>query len=686
MKRFGLSLKVFCAALVSLMIGVVAGYQISMPYAVRLGEEGDSSYIDGFYEPESNPYDTYRWSEKTAVVRFPGIGCPQALTMRMRMNGARPGGIALPQVILKVNGTRVTQFAPEGHMKVYEFRIPRETTGCSGDVELEIDSETYSPGGGDLRELGVMVDWVVALPERGGIVLPAPLPLASLAVVATIVFLRLRMRQFPREIVVALVVGATIVAGLLFAFHRIQVTRWSWQVLLLTAIGYLALVTLDGICSVRSAVAGIRRRTVVILLLALIVHLVLLTPSLDESPNVWTYKNWIWHANIKGLQSLYLEPWALTQPVYPPVSLYLFTGLGRLYQSVVGPLSPPLEEPSPQLSFLLRLPGVMCNVLLALAVFLWVQPRQGYQRAHLAMAAFAFNPAAVLLTTRWGQMDSIHSFFTVLALICAVRRKPAMAWALISVAASVKPQALLFAPVLLVLTWRRSARRGVLEGTLAATSTMTVVMFPFIESGLWHKVIRYFASLPSYESYWAETIHDSHNLWWLVGLGKALPKSDAPWSLSLPILGPLTYETIGLSLFGMAYLLALWRLVNVREDGHLWAAVAYIAFAFFMLPTAIHANYMYATIALLAMGFLVHKSLPVIYLLLSATWLLNLWLQYPGIDWIGLQKAGLATNTIVNAASMLDAALNTLILGYWTILLMRIKDWQKLEPACSRKS
>ncbi len=662
--------KHLCVLLLLLTAAIFAGYEVRLPVTIQLGEEGDTPHVDGFYEPESNPFDVYRWSAKTAVVRFPGIGCPQGLTVRIRMNGARPEGVPLPKVVLKVNGRELSRFAAENHMTVHEFHTSQALLGCTGDIEIQIDSEVYSPGGTDLRELGIIVDWVTILPDHGGIVLPPPLPLASVLATTTIAFLPLKGRRAPRKVVPPMMIGVTIVVALLFGFRRTQAAELSSQLLLLSALGYLTVIIGRGVLALRGVIVVVRRSTVAILFLAMVVHITLLAPGLDEGPNVWTYKNWIWHANVKGLQSLYLEPWALSQPVYPPLSLYMLNSLGWVYRSLVGPIPPPLEEPPPVLSFLIRLPGVICSILLALAIFLWVQPRQGHRKAHLAMVAFAFNPAPLLLTTRWGQMDSIHSLFLLLALLCAATEKPALSWVLISLGAAVKPQALLFVPILAVLTWRRSAWRGVGAGTLAVASTTAVLVYPFVQTGTWHKVIEYYAALPAQASYWTHTIHDALSVWWLVSLGKPLPKTDALWNLSLPLVGPLTYEVIGLSAVTMAYLAALWRLVRMGDNRWLWATAAYVAFANFMLVTATHANYLYSVFPLLAMSLLVGRAMPAIYLVLSVTWLANLVFHYPGIDWAGFHGPGSVISAAISSVSVLCAMLNTAVLGYWTMLLV----------------
>jgi Gpi18-like mannosyltransferase len=665
-----------------LVAGVTLGYQTRMAYELRLGEEGDDSYIEGFYDPESNPYDVYRWSGQKGLIRFPGIGIPRAVTLRLRMNGARPEGVPLPRIVLKVNGQKLSELTAEGQMKIYEFDVPAKMVGWSGDMELQIDSETFSPAGGDLRELGLMVDWVMVVPQHQGIVVPAPLPLASVVFAVTIGCLPLKGKRLPKEVVVLGAIGLPIVAGLLFAFHRIQAARWAWQLLLVVGAGYLGFITWDGFLALRGSLREIRRLTIAILLLALVIQLALLAPRFDEGPNIWTYKNWMWYTNTVSLEKLYLEPWALPQPVYPPVSLYIFHIIGWIYQCMVSPIPPPSVEPTPLLSFLMRLPGVICNVLLALTVFLYIQRWKGPRWAHLAMVLFAFNPAVILHTTRWGQIDSVHSLLVVASVICATAAKPELSWMLISLATAAKPQALVFLPVILLLTWKESGRRGLLRGMLAAASTTVIVMSPFICSGTWNEAMGYFASLPQHSVFATDTTHNAHNLWWLIGLGKSVPASNPAWSLSLPIVGPLSYEVVGFLLFAIAVLFALWRLARTPKGGWMWAIVAYIAFSFFMLPTKVHENYMYTVFPMLAMAIYLGKPLTAIYLGLSGTWLFNLLLQDPAVlGLLGAHSPGNPASAATDIARALNALLNAVVLVLWTVVLTRVKGRESVEDA-----
>jgi len=662
--------------LLLLIAAISAAYQIRVPYEVRLGENGDTRHITGFYPPESNPYDVYRWSGEKAIVRFPGVGSPQALALRIRMNGARPEGVPLPRIRLSVNGLEVADLTADGQMEIYEFQIPREKVGWSGDVQVEIRSETFSPIGQDRRELGVIVDWVMILPQTEGIVIPSPMPLASVAIPLLATILALGDRKLAWKATLPVAAGVSVLACLLFASRRIEAVRWSWQLALVFAVGYLGFIAFKDLLSLRGILRSIRRPTIAILLLASLVHLALLLPSFNRAPNTWTYKDWMWQATGQGLQSFYLRPSLEGLPEYPPVSLYLLTLSGRLYETVAqSSIPPPLEEPTPALSFVIRLPGVVANVMLSLMIYLWVERQRGSRQGNLAMVAFALNPAVVLHATRWGQTDSIHSLLVLVAIVCVTSKRPSLSWFLLGLAAATKPQALLFVPLVLVLTWQRSHWRGILQGLLATTSTALIVLAPFIHLGTWMKVVEYFSGVARYHPW---TTCNALNLWWVLGLGNRFADTSAPWWIPPPISGPLSYRTIGLSFLAMALLFVLWKISNARDKGDMWAIAAYAAFTFFMVPTRIHENYVYTVFPLIAMAFFASRPLLAIYVVLSCTWLMNNLMLHETaiIDLLDTHGLGFGQYTLWDVGMMLAALLNTATLGYWTAILCRKKGPQ----------
>lgn len=156
-------------------------YQIDVPIEIDLGERGDSPYIGNFWDPETEGDISFRWSSHGSYMYLPGTGGDALANLRIRLNGWRPEGVPSPQVTLAVNGHHLAQFTPSNQFQDYDFLVPEQLVGFSGNLKIEIDAETFVPndvvGGGDLRRLGVLVDSLAVQLESGrnSIITPPPL-------------------------------------------------------------------------------------------------------------------------------------------------------------------------------------------------------------------------------------------------------------------------------------------------------------------------------------------------------------------------------------------------------------------------------------------------------------------------------------------------------------------------------
>ena len=65
------------------------------------------------------------------------------------------------------------------------------------------------------------------------------------------------------------------------------------------------------------------------------------------------------------------------------------------------------------------------------------------------MLVFGLNPAVVLNSAMWGQMDSFFTLFMVLSLICVYKNKLYLGAFLYAVCILIKPQGLIIAPLYL---------------------------------------------------------------------------------------------------------------------------------------------------------------------------------------------------------------------------------------------
>jgi Gpi18-like mannosyltransferase len=162
---------------------------------------------------------------------------------------------------------------------------------------------------------------------------------------------------------------------------------------------------------------------------------------------------------------------------YPPGSLLLLLGAGRLYALV----DPELRNR--------RLFNAAINLApllgsLAIAWLLWRSSPREHRGARLL--AFWLNPAVVLAAPFLGYQDSVFGAFALGAVIALMGQRHALAWALTIAAGLVKPQGALLLPALVACTLREASPRVLARAAAAALGTAAVVLAPWWSQGhLW---------------------------------------------------------------------------------------------------------------------------------------------------------------------------------------------------------
>lgn len=234
---------VYVLALISIAVLFVA-YQAKPRFEIDVGEHGDTFYVRDFHDIEQVDDLSYRWTSGRSYIVLPGIGGYAPALLQLRLNGHRPADLPPPTVSLRVNGRELGSFVATGEFETYEFPVSRGTVGISGDLEVEIRPEFFVPnqvmGGGDLRQLGVLVDFVsVELQgEPTAIVIPALLPAIYLVGAVSAIYLLARWVLSRRG---ALVVGVLVLLGLSLALAvgRMYLAPHAFWVLAIPGLGVL---------------------------------------------------------------------------------------------------------------------------------------------------------------------------------------------------------------------------------------------------------------------------------------------------------------------------------------------------------------------------------------------------------------------------------------------------------------
>lgn len=137
--------------LVVLLLGVAAAYQVPSTMTVGAGDLISAITYRGFAAPESGS----RWSGAHGEIVFPDPGPGWPVRVEVVLSGWRPRGQPAPLVTLSAGGHTVSVRPSAGRETV---ALDTVTSGAwRSDLVVAIDSETFRPGPGDPRTLGVRV-------------------------------------------------------------------------------------------------------------------------------------------------------------------------------------------------------------------------------------------------------------------------------------------------------------------------------------------------------------------------------------------------------------------------------------------------------------------------------------------------------------------------------------------------
>ena len=281
---------------------------------------------------------------------------------------------------------------------------------------------------------------------------------------------------------------------------------------------------------------------------------------------------------------------------YPPGYLYLLKAVGLLWTTVSGLSLPPPGSPTQRL--LLKLIPTGADLGAAYVLYRIAAARRGPGAALAVCAAYAFNPAMLFNSAVWGQADSLIAFLLLLSVWAVSRSRIASGFAVWAAAVSVKLQAVVVLPALLLSTYRVEGGKGILNACWGAAGALLLVLFPF---------------------YWAQTIGSvitivrtasgrypflslyALNVWWFFAGSQSRWTSDAMRAGN----GLLSYYTLGILMLGIATGLILVRLSRQLRGGQdpapaLFAACGLQVLAFYLFPTEMHERYIVPALVLFA--------------------------------------------------------------------------------------
>ncbi|MGI8549394.1 MAG: hypothetical protein ACR2PL_01165 [Dehalococcoidia bacterium] len=250
---------------------------------------------------------------------------------------------------------------------------------------------------------------------------------------------------------------------------------------------------------------------------------------------------------------------------------------------------------------LYRLPPLLCDLGSTALIFLTVERAWNGRletdegttdaRGHnllmpaLAALAFALNPAVIIDSAVWGQVDATFTFVLLLAVLLLPRKPEAAALSYV-IAFLIKPQAFVLAPVFAIALIMRYPLIRVARIAVISVALAFIIIFPFFGFRSFFELLN---TINKSTNTYAYTSLFTYNLWGIYGFWK----SD-----TVPLLGGLTLKTFGYLLYAAGLVYGVAEMVQQlrRKTEFLYTVflfASYFAFLPIIVLTRMHERYLY---------------------------------------------------------------------------------------------
>lgn len=280
---------------------------------------------------------------------------------------------------------------------------------------------------------------------------------------------------------------------------------------------------------------------------------------------------------------------------YPPGYLYVLWLIGGLIQLMGIPYDGPFTW------LMIKLVPMLMDMGCAYLIYKMCRRSLGENGAALLSLFYALNPAVLINSAAWGQIDAVLTILLALSMVEAVKGRWLRSLPLYALAVLVKPQALMFGPIGLfavIMELVRSRDRAQLAkrlglAALAALGVLVLVPLPFlVGQEPWYLFELYKGTLSSYPYVTINTLN-------------AYVLFDLNWA-SLSEYPLLSY--LGVLMYVLAFGYGFFLYVRSKDRRKLFVVCAVVLYLIFSFGIKMHERYIYPALVLLALAYGVDRD------------------------------------------------------------------------------
>ena len=336
-----------------------------------------------------------------------------------------------------------------------------------------------------------------------------------------------------------------------------------------------------------------------------------LLPSYEVDLRVWRY--WTNRMIEVGPSKFYSKEIFTDNP---PGFLYIFWGVGEIQKFFF----PNLQYGSVQSDLLIKLPSNIADLFTGLIIYLIVKKYRSRKTAISGFLLYTLNPAIFFNSSIMGQFDGSAAVFLLFSVYALVERKlPILSTISFAIAWSIKPQAIMVAPVfgLLILKYLKPFQ-WLITSFVFLISTLLIYL-PFFPQNPFYGL--YYVN-KAMTSIFSCTSCFTFNFWGILGNWK----SDLITFLNLPLL----YWGLILTFLSLTLIFFIKPFSKRLHIPYLYFTASISIMSSFIFLTRMHERYIFPFFSFFLVAVLLLKSrlLLYFYFIFSAFNFINIYFPY----------------------------------------------------------
>lgn len=361
--------------------------------------------------------------------------------------------------------------------------------------------------------------------------------------------------------------------------------------------------------------------------------------------DIMTFKNWA-SAAANNLTDVYTSG---RTSDYPPFYMYILFVIGKLAA---------IPSMNQYYYLLLKLPSMMADIVTAYLIFRLARKYVSDNVSILLAAFYIFNPAVLINSTFWGQVDSFFTLLVILSICMLTQKRMVLSAVLITTAILMKPQGIIFLPVLFFEIVRQKKITTFMKVLIPAIITSGVLILPFaLNRGITWIFSLFAGTIGEYK-------YASVNAFNFFGFLGANYKDD---SAQLFI---FSYRIWGI-IFIVAVTLFSWFIyVKGRDSKYAPAAALILISGVFIFSSRMHERYLFPVVALAVVAYIYLKDKR--FILLTGGFSITVFINTYYV--LFNNNNGIRQ---YDPVLMITAFLNIILFGYLSMIVYKLISQQK---------